>query len=597
MTQVSPEIQGFIAAELFNTVPVSICVIDRQRNIVHANERFLKVFGEWRGRKCYQVNKAHEEPCENCFAAACFQDGQPRQVRDFGYNQKGRPAHYIKHSIPIHGPEGSISYLVEMYLDITDKERLRMENEMLFEQVPCNMTVLDKDLNIVRANRRVRDKFGNVLGKRCFEVFRQDKRPCKECPTRRTFEDAQVHIGQSVVQNSRGDQFSFQVTTAPIELDGEDYVLEMAVNITESLDLRDQLNIAHAFLETIVVTSMDGIVAIDSERNVIILNPAARKLLGLGPQDTLLGGQLCSMLPVNFFNQVQNAGPYLYRPNATLTNLVGESLSVRLVGVKLENAGKLLGLAFFLQDQSKLKALEREKLEAERMAAVGQTVAGLAHGIKNLLTGLDGGMYMVRTGLRKDNRKRIEKGTMMLDRNLERIGAFVKDFLRFAKGRFITPEPCDPASVVHDVAEVYQNEAKKHNIALETSIEHGVEPANLDDEGMHEALMNLVGNALDACRMSDRKQRHRVSLRLFEADEVLTFEVKDNGCGMNEDVQRKAFHSFFTTKDLGGTGLGLLTTRRLIQEHGGEVDFVSEEGKGTTFTIRLPRERLPFVKP
>ena len=301
MIEMTPDIQGFIAAELFNAVPVSICVIDKQRNIIHANRRFRKVFGEWHGRKCYQVNKAHEEPCRDCVAGRCFADGQPRQNREFGYNQRGKPAHYIKHSIPIRGLQGEISFLVEMYFDITDKERLRQENEMLFEQVPCNMTLLDRELNIVRANRRVRDKFGNVIGKRCYEVFRRDKHPCADCPTHKTFQDGQVHVGQSVVENSRGDQFSFQVTTAPIAYEGEDYVLEMAVNITESLDLRDQLSIAHAFLETIVVTSMDGIVAIDSERNVIILNPAARKLLGLGPKDTLLGGQLCSMLPPGFF--------------------------------------------------------------------------------------------------------------------------------------------------------------------------------------------------------------------------------------------------------------------------------------------------------
>ena len=120
-----------------------------------------------------------------------------------------------------------------------------------------------------------------------------------------------------------------------------------------------------------------------------------------------------------------------------------------------------------------------------------------------------------------------------------------------------------------------------------------VPPANMDYEAIHEALMNLVGNAIDACLMSDRGGDYQVSVRLFEEEGTLVFQVEDNGCGMDEEVKRKAFHTFFTTKNLGGTGLGLLTTRRLVQEHGGDISFESETGKGTLFSIRFPRERLP----
>ena len=89
------------------------------------------------------------------------------------------------------------------------------------------------------------------------------------------------------------------------------------------------------------------------------------------------------------------------------------------------------------QDLSEIKQLEREKIEAERLAAVGHTVAGLAHGIKNLITALEGGMYMLNSGLNKESIERVQKGMEMLVRNIQRISIFVKAFLSFSKGREI----------------------------------------------------------------------------------------------------------------------------------------------------------------
>ena len=117
--------------------------------------------------------------------------------------------------------------------------------------------------------------------------------------------------------------------------------------------------------------------------------------------------------------------------------------------------------------------------------------------------------------------------------------------------------------------------------------------APLDEENIHTCLVNLVSNALDACEMSHKDER-RVVLTTRERNGTLIYEVTDNGCGMEYDVKQKVFTNFFSTKELGkGTGLGLLTTRKIVQEHGGKIDVASESGKGTTFRIELPRRRLP----
>ncbi|MBU0699199.1 MAG: HAMP domain-containing histidine kinase, partial [Proteobacteria bacterium] len=222
------------------------------------------------------------------------------------------------------------------------------------------------------------------------------------------------------------------------------------------------------------------------------------------------------------------------------------------------------------------------------------TVAGLSHGIKNLITALEGGMYMLNSGLSKGNIERIQKGMEMLVRNIERISIFVKAFLSFSKGRQIQAKYCDPAEIAQEVVDLYAVKAAKLGIVLKNEKLGDVNPAPIDYESMHECLTNLVGNAIDACQVSEGGRCH-VTVRTFEDDGAIIYEVTDNGCGMDYEVKRKVFTTFFTTKGLGGSGLGLLMTKKIVQEHGGKIDLESVPGKGTTFRISLPRLRLPKV--
>jgi PAS domain S-box-containing protein len=243
-------------------------------------------------------------------------------------------------------------------------------------------------------------------------------------------------------------------------------------------------------------------------------------------------------------------------------------------------------------DITELKRLQQQKLEAERLAAVGQTVAGLAHGIKNLIMGLEGGMYVVNSGLRSDNEERLLQGWRMLEEDIVRISAFVKEFLEFAKGRQPRARMIRPNDVARKVVGRYRERAARSGVELRLDLEELGE-APMDEEGLHTCLTNLLLNAIDACVMSTKEARH-VVLSSRERNGALTFEVTDDGCGMDYDIKQRVFTNFFSTKASGkGTGLGLLTTRKIVQEHGGEVSFESAEGEGSAFRLRFPRDSLP----
>lgn len=260
--------------------------------------------------------------------------------------------------------------------------------------------------------------------------------------------------------------------------------------------------------------------------------------------------------------------------------------------------GKIRFIVEMSTDITQVKRLEAEKLEAERLAAVGETVAGIAHGIKNVLMGLEGGMYAVNTGIELADDARIARGWVTLEENVERISEFVKEFLDFAKGRKTTVSMVDPNLPAQEVASLFRERAAQGGVRLEVDLQEGLAEAALDKDAIHTCLSNLVSNAIDACMVAEQTREFVVTLSSREVEGVLIYEVADNGLGMDYEISKKVFSKFFTTKGSDrGTGLGLLTTKRMIHQHGGQISFSSTEGEGSVFRIELPRARLPVPEP
>ncbi len=473
------EIQDLLHDHLFEQAPIMVAVLNADFEIVEANGRFREVFGPWNGKRCYELLKQRDAPCERCMAAWTFEDGKVRACDDRLHMGGALTSHFVVRIAPLgSGTRPGPPYLVWIGSNVNEASSLQHENELLFERAPSYITVLDRDLEIVRANRKMRETFGRAWGSRCYQVYKRRDRPCRECPALMVFEDGQDHTSTQVGMSASGEETHYVVTASPLSREAGDpngrvnFVIEMATDVTHLHDL------------------------------------------------------------------------------------------------------------------------EKEKLEAERMAAVGQTVAGLAHGIKNVLMGLEGGIYVMQSGLSKNETARVQRGMEMLSRNVEKISALVKNLLGFSKGRVPSVALVDPNAVAGEVLELFRETAGKSGIRLAGYLQPGIARAPLDAEGIHTCLSNLISNAIDACQTSE-KPGCEVRLKTSEEDGVLVFEVADDGCGMDYEVKKKIFTTFFTTKGAGGTGLGLLLTRKIVQEHGGRILVESKEGQGTSFRILLPRERLP----
>jgi signal transduction histidine kinase len=243
-----------------------------------------------------------------------------------------------------------------------------------------------------------------------------------------------------------------------------------------------------------------------------------------------------------------------------------------------------------------LRKAHEELIENERLGSIGETAAGLAHYMKNILTGLRGGTYMVEKGMVADNTPMLQGGWDMLQRNVDKVSSLVLELLRYSEETLLKRAACEPNQIIADVVELEAERARQNNIKLNMDPDPNLKEACLDRDGISDVLSNLVSNGVDACIYdTDTSKNWLVTVKTgLEAGrgsgETLLLEVTDNGTGMTDEVKAKLFRGLFSTKAGRGTGLGLLNTQKIIQEHGGEISVETQTGQGTTFSVRLKRK-------
>ena len=232
----------------------------------------------------------------------------------------------------------------------------------------------------------------------------------------------------------------------------------------------------------------------------------------------------------------------------------------------------------------------RKLIEAERLAAIGKTVAGLSHAIKNIAGGLKGGAFVLEKGIEVDNRDYLLDGWEMVRTNVDKITHLSLDLLNYAKDTDLDIQSCNPNRPAREVVELMASQAAENDIELSLELDKQLEAVNCDPDLIHRCLLNLVTNAIDAC-IFDTAPKHnkKVIVRSTSARGWgVEYQVIDNGSGMTPAIRENIFHSFFTTKGTNGTGIGLMITKKIVDEHHGVIEVESEEGSGSTFIFKLP---------
>jgi len=433
-----------------------------------------------------------------------------------------------------------------------------------------------------------------VIGKTDVEIFKASLAKAMATHDQEVLDkDRTLFFNEKMTVN--GQTYHFHTVRFPILNDQGEMVsfAIMARDMTEEIELQKEVRQHKEYLENILANSSDMIITTDLHGHVVTFNPAAEHMLGYSSNE-ILGVSIEKVwkapeMRKQLMAEVKVRGAVNNYP-ATLIAKKGGAVEISLSLSQLRDSNdNVLGTVGISKDVTEENRLRRQLMEQERLAAVGETVAGVTHCMKNVLNGLKGGAYLLNVGLKREDSDLVEEGWGNVQKGIDRINRLSLDMLSYCRNRKPTLMPTDPLQFAQETVDLISKSAGQEGISISCNGEKGP-PVELDPDAMGRALLNLTTNAVDACREKSYAEgehpKVEVSIKRGKGD--LRFIVADNGVGMSEDTRNKLFSRFFSTKDGRGTGLGLCVTQKIIEEHGGKIGVESSPKRGSTFTISLP---------
>ncbi len=272
------------------------------------------------------------------------------------------------------------------------------------------------------------------------------------------------------------------------------------------------------------------------------------------------------------------------------TDFITKPINVDALEISLKRVQEKIVTRKQLQQYTEnLERLIREKTELQdNLSNLGLMVGSISHGIKGLLTGLDGGLYLLESGLKSHDLMKIEEGGDILKMMVERIRRMVSDILFYAKERNLRRDEIDILTFANDVMRVVEPKSKTLNITLVKDFDFSIAKIHIDAGFVHSALINILENAIDACTRNDQQKQPKIVFSVKNDEKHLFFVVSDNGIGMDTMTRENLFSLFYSSKGREGTGLGLFLSNKIIAQHGGSISVDSKEGQGSRFSIKIP---------
>jgi signal transduction histidine kinase/FixJ family two-component response regulator len=460
--------------QYFNDLPCLVSIHSPQLKVVAANQRYHDRLGDRIGQDSNGIFQVSFGTGPDSPIAATFSSGRGQRCQAKATFRDGTQTAVIVHTAPIRNAAGMVELVVEIAADVAEIQRLQDElrttqlrYEQLFNEAPCYITVQDRSLHIVQANRRFREDFDYTAGSCCHEVYRQHAQTCPDCPVMRTFQDGQPHQCEMDVDGPGGTKRRMLIWTSPLRDSGGEIVqvMEMSTDVTQVRKLQDQLS------------------------------------------------------------------------------------------------------------------------------SLGLMIGSVSHGIKGLLTGLDGGMYDLDAGFAKKDLMRIQQGWDTVRLMIGRIRNLVLDILFYAKEKDLKWEQVDIAEFTHDIQEAIEPKIKSHPIEFRCDLDSRLKNLHVDTGFMRVTLINIIENAMEACiNDPDRTKTHRIDFKAYPDKGQIVFEIRDNGMGMDKETRARIFTPFYISKKKSGTGLGLFIASQILEKNNGRITVSSQPGHGSRFLIRLSQK-------
>lgn len=448
-----------------------------------------------------------------------------------------------------------------------------------FDEMPGYVTVQDRDFRIRAANRKFKEDFGECIGKLCYEVYKHRDSKCPICSAEKTFEDGKVYSNQKMIKPLKGNDIHILFQTSPVfDEDGKvESIIEMSIDITEVKRIQEEHRAL--FDEAPCYISVQN-----RDLKIVETNRQFREAFG----ESI--GKYCYEAYKHRDKPCPNclvadtfADGKTHKAEEVVTSKDGERVNVLCYTSPLRNeTGDIVSVMEMQTDITEVRQLQ------SKLSSIGLIVGTTAHDIKGLLGGLRGGNYLVETGIKNDNIKRIKQGWEMTQRNLHRVRNMVLNLLYYSKDREIKWESVDVFKIATDVYDILKDRAKEMKIDFTLDVKEDIGYLEGEINAIHSLLMNLVENAIHACWIDKKKDSHAILFSAIKEDNKIVFTISDNGIGMDQETKEKAFSMFFSSKGSAGTGLGLFVANKVAQNHNGGILIESAPGEGTSFTVTIP---------
>jgi two-component system, NtrC family, sensor kinase len=357
-------------------------------------------------------------------------------------------------------------------------------------------------------------------------------------------------------------------------------------------EANDELERAYKFRENIIENSPDAIVSVKRGGEIVIFNSAAEKLLGHSKDNVVGKMNIVDLYPPGVAKQIMKdlrsedfgGKGILQKREVEILHKDGRPIPVYISASILYEGFQESGSVGIFTDLTEKKKLQKQLIRSEKLSALGQLSAGIAHEINQPLTGVLTFASLLLKKFQDDEQTR--KDLEIIVSETQRIRKIVHGVLDFARETPVQKKPCSINEVIEKTLAIIVRQERFLGILLTTDLESALPPVLVDENLMRQVFMNLALNGIDSM-----KGKGTLTVRTRKINNYVEVDFSDTGSGISEDIMEKIFDPFFSTKSSSegsGLGLGLSVSYGIVRNHNGEIMVSSVPGQGATFTVRIP---------
>ncbi len=478
---------------------------------------------------------------------------------------------------PIFSNDNVVEYVLCVVIDNNDKSNWQKEFNVLFEKVPCYISIVDKNLNIIRANDKYRDSFGDNHS--VFHTEMSKKKAFENCiaPSVVTFNEGIEHVAYQVGQTKSGNKSHLIVNSVQM---GTNLVMEIATDITELNQLQDQLNQAHDFYTELIENCKDGIIAIDDKGKVQILNNAARKILNIKTNRKPNLNRITNLIPADFFKEPDVNGVIINNKDVNIKIEHNQTIPLRVNAFEISNKKNSIGRVAYLQDMTSIAKLEQEKKAIETQA-ITETFKVLEDNTMQIIKNVYKDFDNFEKELLNSDKEQIMKAWDVFKFKNNVTNNIIAAFIELSVGYNPDYEKVNLVDLIESNIHSFQDWANYDKIQFSYELIGELKNMNTDVRMFKILITTLFNNGLLSAKLNP--DNPELKAKFENNGKYLAVEVTDNG--PYTQIENIDLLDFKQNKN---ERYGMLTINMLVNRCGGSILSTSSLYDGNKIKIVLP---------